>query len=182
MAQNKIYDVKVVGRRTDDQGRTIVEETFRYKGSFYMSDQYERADESSKSTPAEGAATAPPNPAGEEPVRAASTVEDPTLVIETSPAVSGTAEAAVGSHPAVAQEAANSPGISHAHIHPIEQTGEPVDAGAKRGHEKPASPTGASTEPSATCVVGKPPGVRPASPKGGQRRPPRTGTQRKHSP
>jgi hypothetical protein len=36
MARNEVYDVRVIGRKTNDQGRTIVQETFWYKGSFYM--------------------------------------------------------------------------------------------------------------------------------------------------
>jgi hypothetical protein len=114
MAQNEIYDVKVIGRRTDDQGRTIVEETFWYKGSFYMSDRYERADELNKKTPAEGAMSAPPNQAGDEPVRAASTTEVPTSTVEAIPAVSSSVEKAVADQPAVAQEAEVTPDTDHA--------------------------------------------------------------------
>jgi hypothetical protein len=81
MARNEIYDVKVIGRRTDDQGRTIVKENFWYKGGFYMSDRYERADESDEKKLAEDAASAPPNQAGDEPARAMSTAEVPTLIV-----------------------------------------------------------------------------------------------------
>jgi hypothetical protein len=181
MAQNEIYDVKVIGRRTDDQGRTIVEETFWYKGSFYMSDRYEQADESNKNRPAEGAASAPPNPAGDELVRAASTAKVPTSAVETSSAVGSPVETTVADQPAVAQEAAVTPDTSHAHVQLVERTGEPADVETECGHEKPASPGSTSTDSAKACSSGRPPGACPASPRGGQRRPPRTGTQRKHS-
>jgi hypothetical protein len=182
MAQNEIYDVKVIGRRANDQGRTIVEETFWYKGSFYMSDRYERADESNKNTPAEGAAPTPPNPAGDELVRAASTAVVPTSAVETSSAVSSPVETAVADQPAAAQEAAVTPDTNHARVQLMEQTGEPVDVGTECGHEKPASPDSASTDSAKASGSGRPSGARPASPPGGQRRPPHTGTQRKHRP
>ena len=59
MAQDEAYDVRVVGRRTDDQGRTVIQETFWYKGSFYMTDRYERADESSEEKGGGGRRTRP---------------------------------------------------------------------------------------------------------------------------
>jgi hypothetical protein len=86
MAQDKAYDVRVVGRRTDDQGRTVVQETFWYKGSFYMTDRYERADESTEKKAVEDAVPTPPNPAEDEPVRATSAAEVLMLPVETKPA------------------------------------------------------------------------------------------------
>jgi hypothetical protein len=86
MAQDEAYDVRVVGRITDDQGRTLIQETFWYKGSFYMTDRYERADESSEKKAVEDAVPAPPNPTEDGPVEATSAVEVPTSPVETSPA------------------------------------------------------------------------------------------------
>ena len=86
MAQDEAYDVRVVGRRTDDQGRTLVQETFWYKGSFYMTDRYERADESTEKKAVEDALSAPPNPAEDEPVGATAAAEVPTLPVEAKPA------------------------------------------------------------------------------------------------
>jgi hypothetical protein len=86
MAQDEAYDVRVVGRRTDDQGRTLIQETFWYKGSFYMTDRYERADESSEKKAVEDAASTPPNPTEDVPVEATPAVEVPTLPVETEPA------------------------------------------------------------------------------------------------
>ncbi len=223
MAQNGIYNVKVTGRRTDDEGRTIVEETFCCKGSFYMSDRYERANKSSESTPAGGSEatmgqasagaeqkddpSGPLNPIGDELVRATSTTKVPTSVLKAGLAVSKSTEVVAASQPsgeqessnvtslkvytsgkgnptrpAVAQEAATSSGTSHAHVQPVEQTGEPADTETECGHEKFAPPTGTSTRVTKTGGTGKSSRAQPTSPKGGQRRPSHTGTQRKHSP
>jgi hypothetical protein len=62
MAQDEAYDVRVVGRRIDDQGRTLIQETFWYKGSFYMADRYEREDESSEKKAVEDAVPPPAEP------------------------------------------------------------------------------------------------------------------------
>jgi hypothetical protein len=86
MAQDEAYDVRVFGRITDDQGRTLIQETFWYKGSFYMTDRYERADESSEKKEVEDAVPAPPNPTEDGPVEATSAVEVPTSPVETKPA------------------------------------------------------------------------------------------------
>jgi hypothetical protein len=173
MARNEIYDVKVIGRRTDDQGRTIVKENFWYKGGFYMSDRYERADESDEKKLAEDAASAPPNPAGDEPARVMSTAEVPTLIVETKP---------TATQPVVNRGAEATPDANHACVQLVEQTEGPTDVGTDSGHKKPAALTTAGTDSTEACGSERSPDARPVSPKGGQRKPPRTGTQRKHSP
>jgi hypothetical protein len=180
MARNEKYDVKVTGRRTDDQGRTIVQETFWYKGSFYMSDRYERADESNEKKLAEDAVSAPPNPARDEP--AMSTAEVPTLIVETKSAVNSPAETAVAAQPVVTREAEVTPDVNHTCVQLVEWTEGPTDVGADSGHKEPAAPTTAGTDSADACGSKRSQGALPVSPKGGQRRPPRTGTQRKHSP
>jgi hypothetical protein len=182
MARNEVYDVRVIGRKTDDQGRTIVQETFWYKGSFYMSDRYERADKSNEKKPAEDAVSAPPNPAGDEPAREMSTAEVPTLIVETKPAVSSPAETAVAAQPAATQEAEATLDANHACVHLVEQAEGPTDVGADSGYKEPPASANASTNSAEACGSRRSPGARPVSPKGGQRRPPRTGTHRKHSP
>jgi hypothetical protein len=114
MAQDEAYDVRVVGRRTDDQGRTLIQETFWYKGSFYMTDRYERADESSEKKAVEDVVSAPPNPTEDRPVEATSAVEIPTLPVETSPAGCDLVETATAAQLATTQKADTAPNANHA--------------------------------------------------------------------
>jgi hypothetical protein len=109
MARNEAYDVRVIGRKTDDKGRTLVQETFWYKGSFYMTDRYERADESTEKKSVEDTVSAPPNPAEDEPARAASIAEVPTLLVETKSAGCSHVETTVATQPAVTQETGAAP-------------------------------------------------------------------------
>ena len=111
MARDEVYDVRVVGRRTDDQGRTLVQETFWYKGSFYMTDRYERADESTERRPVEDAVPAPQNPAENEPARATSAAEVPTLPAKTKSVGCSPAETAVATQPAMTHETGAAPDV-----------------------------------------------------------------------
>jgi hypothetical protein len=182
MARNEVYDVRVIGRKTDDQGRTLVQETFWYNGSFYMTDRYERADESNEKKSAEDTVSAPPNPAEDEPARAASTAEVPTLLVETESAGCSPVETTVATQPAVTQETGVALDANHTCVQLVEQAEELTDVGADVGHEEPPAPATASTNSAEACGSKRSPGARPVSPQGGQRMPPRTGTQRKHSP
>jgi hypothetical protein len=105
MAQDEAYDVRVVGRRIDDQGRTLIQETFWYKGSFYMADRHERADESSEKKAVEDAVPTPPNPTEDGPVEAISAVEVPTLPVETRPAGCNLVEISTIAQPVTTQKA-----------------------------------------------------------------------------
>jgi hypothetical protein len=124
----------------------------------------------------------PPNPTGDEPVQAASTAEVLTSTVEAILAVTSPVETVVADQPAVAQEADFTPDTNHACVQLVEQTGEPTYIGANCGHKKPAGPARANTDSAKACGSSRSPGACPVSPKGGQRRPPRTGTHRKHSP
>jgi hypothetical protein len=179
MARDEAYDVRVVGRRTDDQGRTLVQETFWYKGSFYMTDRYERADESTEKRAAEDAVSAPPNPAENEPARATSAAEVPTLPVETKSVGCSPAETAVATQPAMTHETGAAPNADHACVQSVEQAEELVNVEADGGRKEPSNPSALSTD---ACSSKKSSAARPVSPKGGQRKPPHTGTQRKHSP
>jgi hypothetical protein len=182
MARDEAYDVRVVGRRTDDQGRTLVQETFWYKGSFYMTDRYERADESTERRPVEDTVPAPPNPAEDEPARATSAAEVPTLSVETKLASCSPAETTVAIQPAMTHETGATPDADRACVQSVEQAEEPANVGADGGCKEPSDPSVASTDSTEACGGKKSPAARPVSPKGGQRRSPRTGTQRRHSP
>ena len=182
MARDEAYDVRVVGRRTDDQGRTLVQETFWYKGSFYMTDRYERADESTEKRAVEDAVSAPPNPAENEPERATSAAEVPTLPVETKPVGCNPTETTAATQPAMTHETGATPDANRACVQPVEQAEELADIGADGGRKEPSTSSAAGTDSTEARISKKSPAARPVSPKGGQRRSPRTGTQRKHSP
>jgi hypothetical protein len=116
----------------------------------------------------------PPNPTGDEPFWAASTTEVPMSTVEAILAVTSPLETVVADQPPVAQEADFTPDTNHACVQLVEQTGEPTDIGANCGHKKPAAPASANTNSAKACGSNRSPGARPVSPKGGQRRPPRT--------
>jgi hypothetical protein len=181
MARDEVYDVRVVGRRTDDQGRTLVQETFWYKGSFYMTDRYERADESTEKRLAEDTVSAPPNPAEDEPARATSAAEVLTLSVETKLASCSPAGTTVAIQPAMTHETGAAPDANHACVQSVEQAEELADVGANGGRNEPSTPPAASTGSTEACSSKKSPAARSVSPKCGQRRSPRTGAQRKHS-
>ncbi len=126
--------------------------------------------------------SAPPNPAEDEPARAASTAEVPTLLVETKSAGCSPVETTVATQPAVTQETGAALDANHTCVQLVEQAEEITDVGADGGHTEPPAPATASTDSTEACSSKRSPGARPVSPKGGQRRPPRTGTQRKHSP
>jgi hypothetical protein len=182
MAQDEAYDVRVVGRRTDDQGRTLIQETFWYKGSFYMADRYERADESSEKKAVEDAVPAPPNPTEDGPVEATSAVEVPTLPVETRLAGCNLMEISTTAQPATIQKAGTTPNASHTCKQTAEQTQQSDGTKADSSRRKPSAPSAADTDSAEDGGGKKSPAARPVSPKGGQRRSPRGGTRRKHSP
>jgi hypothetical protein len=142
MAQDEAYDVRVVGRRTDDQGRTLIQETFWYKGSFYMTDRYERADESSEEKAVEDAIPAPPNPTEDGPVEATPPVEVPTLPVETRPAGCNLVETAITAQPATTQKAGASPNANYTRGQTAKQTQQPDGPKADSSHRKPSAPAG----------------------------------------
>jgi len=84
-----------------EEPMTKAEPSFWYKGSFYMTDRYERADESSEKKAVEDAVPAPPNPTEDGPVEATSAVEVPTLPVETRPACCNLVETATIAQPAI---------------------------------------------------------------------------------
>jgi hypothetical protein len=156
MAQDEAYDVRVVGRRTDDQGRTLVQETFWYKGGFYMTDRYKRADESTEKKAVEDAVSAPPNPAEDESVGATSAAEVPTLPVETEPAGCNLVETTTTTQPATTQEISASPDANRACVQPAKQTRGPAGTKADGGRrELPTPPTWAPTKQ--RLAVGKSP-------------------------
>jgi hypothetical protein len=182
MAQDEAYDVRVVGRRIDDQGRTLIQETFWYKGSFYMADCYEQADESSEKKAVEDAVPAPPNPTEDGPVEATSAVEVPTLPVETRPAGCNLVETAITAQPATTQKAGTSSNANHTRGQTAKQTQQSDGPKTDSSHRKPSAPSAADTDPAEGGGGKKSPAARPVSPKGGQRRSPRGGARRKHSP
>jgi len=161
---------------------TLVQETFWYKGIFYMTDRYERADESIEKRAVEDAVSAPPNPAEDEPARATSAAEVPTLPAKTKSVGCSPAETAVATQPAMTHETGAAPDANRACVQPVEQTEEPAGTKADSGRKEPPTPPAASADSTVACGSKKSPAARPVSPKGGQRRSPRAGTQRKHSP
>jgi hypothetical protein len=182
MAQDKAYDVRVVGRTTDDQGRTLIQETFWYKGSFYMTDRYERADESSEKKAVEDAVPAPPNPTEDGPVKATSAVEVPTSLVETSPAGCNIVEIATTAQPTTTQKAGTVPNANHTCRQAAGQTQQSDEPETDGNHRKPSAPSAGGTNSAEGGGGRKSPAARPVSPKGGQRRSPRGGARRKHSP
>jgi hypothetical protein len=140
MAQDEAYDVRVVGRRIDDQGRTLIQETFWYKGTFYMTDRYERADESSEKKAVEDAVPAPPNPTEDGPVEATSAVEVPTLPVETSPTGCNLVETATTAQPATTQKAGTAPKPNHTCGQTAEQTQQSDGPKTDSSHRKPSAP------------------------------------------
>jgi hypothetical protein len=182
MAQDEAYDVRVVGRRTDDQGRTLIQETFWYKGSFYMTDRYERADESSEKKAVEDAIPAPPNLTEDGPVKATSAVEVPTLPVETEPAGCNLVETATTVRPVTTQEARTGTDASRTCGQIAKQTKVPADTRTDSGQGGPSAPPAVDTDSAEACSEKKSPAAHPVSPKGGQRRSPRGGARRKHSP
>ncbi len=181
MAQDKVYDVQVVGRTTDDQGRTLIQETFWYKGSFYMTDRYERADESSEKKAVEDTVPAPPNPTEDGPVGATSAVGVPTLLVETSLAGCNIVEAAATAQPTTTQKAGTAPNANHTCRQVAEQTRRPDDSKTEGNRRNSPAPSAGGTDSAKGGGGRKSPAARPVSPKGGQRRsPPRwrsSGTQ-----
>jgi hypothetical protein len=182
MAQDKAYDVRVVGRRTDDQGRTLIQETFWYKGSFYMTDRYERADESAEKEAEEAAIPTPPNPAEDEPVGTTSAAEVPTLLVETKSAGCNLVETVATAQPATTQKTGAGPDVSRTCMQTAKQTKGPAGTKADSGRREPSVPPTAGTDSTEACSKKKSPAARPVSPKGGQRRSPRGGARQKHSP
>jgi hypothetical protein len=182
MAQDEICDVQVVGRTTDDQGRTLVQETFWYKGSFYMTDRYERADESSEKKAVEDTAPAPPNPTEDEPVGATSAVEVPTSLVETSLAGCNIVETATTAQPTTTQEAGTAPSANHNCEQVAEQAKCPDESKTKGNRRNSPAPSSGGTDSAKGSGGKKSPAARPVSPKGGQRRPPRGGTRQEHGP
>jgi hypothetical protein len=146
MAQDEAYDVRVVGRRTDDQGRTLIQETFWYKGSFYMADRYERVDEPSEKKAVEDAVPSPPNPIEDEPVEATSAVEVPTLPVETRPAGCNLVETVTTAQPAMTQKAGTAPNANHTYRQTAEQTQQSDGPEADSSHRKPSAPSAADTD------------------------------------
>jgi hypothetical protein len=147
MAPDEAYDVRVVGRRMDDQGRTLIQETFWYKGSFYMADRYERADESSEKKAVEDAVPAPPNPTEDGPVEATSAVEVPMLPVETSPAGCNLVETATTAQPATTQEAGTVPNVNHTCGQTAEPTQQSDGPNTDSSHRKPSAPPAADIDP-----------------------------------
>jgi hypothetical protein len=182
MAQDKAYDVRVVGRRTDDQGRTLIQESFWYKGSFYMTDRYERADESTEKRAAEDAVPAPLNPTEDGPVGATSAAEVPTLPVETKLAGCNLVETATTAQPATTHKTGTGPDASRTCVQTAKQTKESAGTKADSGRREPSVPPTAGTDSAEACSKKKSPAARLVSPKGGQRRSPRGGARRKHSP
>jgi hypothetical protein len=182
MAQDEAYDVRVIGRRTDDQGRTLIQETFWYKGSFYMTDRYERADESSEKKAVEDAAPAPPNPTEDGPVEATPAVEVPTSPVEMEPAGCNFVETVTTARPVTTQETNTGPDASRTCVQTAKQTKAPADTEADSGRGEPPALSAVDTDSVEACREKKSPAARPVSPKGGQRRSPRGGARRKHSP
>jgi hypothetical protein len=182
MAQDEAYDVRVVGRRIDDQGRTLVQETFWYKGSFYMTDRYERAEESTEKEAVEDAVPAPPNPAEDEPVGATSTAEVPTLPVEMKPVGCNLVETTTTAQPATTQRIGAGPDVNRTCVQPAQQIKEPAGTKADGGRRESPVPPTVGTDTAEACGGKKSPAARPVSPKGGQRRSPRGGAQWKHSP
>ena len=148
MAQDEICDVQVVGRTTDDQGRTLVQETFWYKGSFYMTDRYERADESSEKKAVEDTAPAPPNPTEDEPVGATSAVEVPTSLVETSLAGCNIVETAATARPTTTQEAGTAPSANHNCEQVAEQAKCPDESKTKGSRRNSPAPSSGGTNSS----------------------------------
>jgi len=182
MAQDEVYDVQVVGRTTDDQGRTLIQETFWYKGSFYMTDRYERADESSEKKAEEDAVPAPPNPTEDGPVEATSAVEVPTSLVETSLAGCNIVETATTAQPTTTQKAGTALNSNHNCGQAAEQTQCPDESKTEGNRRKFPAPSSGGTDSAKGGGGKKSPAARPVSPKGGQRRSPRGGTRQEHSP
>jgi hypothetical protein len=182
MAQDEVYDVQIVGRTTDDQGRTLIQETFWYKGSFYMTDRYERADESSEKKAVEDTAPAPPNPTEDGPVGATSAVEVPTSLVETSLAGCNIVEKATTALPTATQKAGTAPNADHTCGQAAEQTQRPDESKTEGNRRNSPAPSSGGTDSAKGGGGKKSPAARPVSPKGGQRRSPRGGTRQEHSP
>ena len=182
MAQDEICDVQVVGRTTDDQGRTLVQETFWYKGSFYMTDRYEQADESSEKKAVEDAVPAPPNPTEDGPVGATSAVEIPTSLVETSLAGCSIAETTTTAQPTTTQEAGTAPSANHNCEQVAEQAQRPDESKTEGNRRNSPAPSSGGTDSAKGSGGKKSPAARPVSPKGGQRRPLRGGTRQEHGP
>jgi len=182
MAQDEICDVQVVGRTTDDQGRTLVQETFWYKGSFYMTDRYERADESSEKKAVEDTVPAPPNPTEDGPVGATSAVEVPTSLVETSLAGCNIVETATTAQPTTTQEAGTAPSTNHSCDQVAEQAQRPDESKTEGNRRNSPGPPSGGTDSVKGGSGKKSPAARPVSPKGGQRRSPRGGTRQEHGP
>jgi hypothetical protein len=145
-----------------------------------MTDHYERAEESTEKRSVEDTVSAPPNPT--EPARATSAAEVPMLPVEAILACCSPAETTVATQPAMTQETGAALDTNRTWVQLVEQAEELTDVGADGGHKEPPAPSAASTNSTEACSSKRSPGARPVSPKGCQRRPPRTGTQRKHSP
>jgi hypothetical protein len=182
MTQDEAHDVQIVGRTTDDQGRTLIQETFWYKGSFYMTDRYERADESSEKKAVEDAVPAPPNPTEDGPVEATSAVEIPTSLVETSLTGCNIVETATTAQPNTTQKAGTVPNANHTCKQAAEQTRCPDESKTEGNRRKSPAPSSGGTDSAKGSGGRKPPAARPVSPKGGQRRPPRGGARQEHGP
>jgi hypothetical protein len=182
MAQDEIYNVQVVGRTTDDQGRTLIQETFWYKGSFYMTDRYERADESSEKKTEGDAVPAPPSPTEDAPVKATSAVEVPTSPVEISLAGCNIVETVTTAQPSTTQEAGTAPNANHNREQVAEQTQRPDEPKTEGNCRNSPAPSSGGTDSAKGGGGKKSPAARPVSPKGGQRRSPRGGTRQEHGP
>jgi hypothetical protein len=147
-----------------------------------MTDRYERAEESSEKKAVEVAVPAPPNPTEDGPVEATSAVEVPTSLVETSPAGCNIVETATTAQPTTTQKAGTAPNANHTSRQVAEQTQQSDEPKTNSNHRKPSAPSAGGTDSTEGGGGRKSPAARPVSPKGGQRRSPRGGARRKHSP
>ncbi len=88
--------------------------------------------------------SAPPNPAEDEPARATSAAEVPTLPVETKLAGCSPAETIVATQPAMTQETGAALDANRTCVQLVEQAEELTDVGADGGHEEPPAPSAAS--------------------------------------
>jgi hypothetical protein len=105
-----------------------------------------------------------------------------TLPVETKPAGCSLVETTTATQSATTQEIGAGSDANRACVQPVEQTEEPAGTKADSGRKELPTPPAVSADSTEACGSKKSPAARPVSPKGGQRRSPRGGTQREHSP
>jgi hypothetical protein len=147
-----------------------------------MTDRYERADESSEKKAVEDTVPTPANPTEDGPVGAASAVEVPTSLVETSLAGCNIVETATTAQPTTTQEAGTAPSANHNCEQVAEQAQRPDESKTEGNRRNSPAPSSGGTDSVKGGSGKKSPAARPVSPKGGQRRSPRGGTRQEHGP